>query len=189
MSRWGQTRGSLIGAFISRFAAFGRSQAFARSHQFGYMRNKEIAKMRRTLLSRTSMERILPDPIVGAGAGFALGAFAFPSLGFLGAEVPKILMLAFAVLGTIGGCVIGALCHGAYERGRLVAWWCVAMAWTLRVAGFLVGFIGPMVLEPGSPRGPMFGIFVAGPLGAIAGAIGGICVGLLVPRSAKGDHP
>jgi hypothetical protein len=32
--------------------------------------------------------------------------------------------------------------------------------------GFAVGFFGPMVLDPGSPQGPLLGIFVTGPLGS-----------------------
>ena len=39
--------------------------------------------------------------------------------------------------------------------------------------GFAVGFFGPMVLDPGSPQGPLLGIFVTGPLGLLAGAVGG----------------
>jgi len=30
-----------------------------------------------------------------------------------------------------------------------------------------------MVLDPGSPQGPLLGIFVTGPLGLLAGAVGG----------------
>ena len=39
--------------------------------------------------------------------------------------------------------------------------------------GFAIGFFGPMILDPGSPQGPLVGIFVTGPLGLLAGAIGG----------------
>ena len=40
--------------------------------------------------------------------------------------------------------------------------------------GFAIGFWGPMILEPGANQGPMLGIFITGPLGSIAGAIGGL---------------
>jgi len=39
--------------------------------------------------------------------------------------------------------------------------------------GFLLGFICPMILTPEANQGPMLGIFVTGPAGAIMGAIGG----------------
>jgi hypothetical protein len=39
--------------------------------------------------------------------------------------------------------------------------------------GFAIGFFGPMILEPSSPQGPLLGIFVTGPLGLLAGAVGG----------------
>jgi len=46
---------------------------------------------------------------------------------------------------------------------------------------FLAGFVGPILLDPNSPQGPLLGIFFTGPLGAIAGAILGAVIGLLVP--------
>jgi hypothetical protein len=43
---------------------------------------------------------------------------------------------------------------------------------------FLMGFLGPLVFAPQSNQGPLLGIFVTGPLGFIAGALLGICVGV-----------
>jgi len=37
--------------------------------------------------------------------------------------------------------------------------------------GFLLGFFGPMLLWPGSAQGPMLGIFITGPLGAVIGLL------------------
>jgi hypothetical protein len=51
------------------------------------------------------------------------------------------------------------------------------------VISFLAGFVGPILLDPNSPQGPLLGIFFTGPLGAIAGAVVGTMVGLLVPRA------
>ena len=39
--------------------------------------------------------------------------------------------------------------------------------------GFAVGFFGPMIFIPGANQGPLLGIFITGPLGAVAGAVGG----------------
>jgi hypothetical protein len=38
---------------------------------------------------------------------------------------------------------------------------------------FLAGFMGPMIRHPMSPDGPLLGIFFTGPLGILAGAVGG----------------
>ncbi len=40
--------------------------------------------------------------------------------------------------------------------------------------GFVGGFFGPMILAPDANQGPLLGLFITGPLGAIAGAIGGL---------------
>jgi uncharacterized membrane protein YeaQ/YmgE (transglycosylase-associated protein family) len=49
------------------------------------------------------------------------------------------------------------------------------------VASFLAGFAAPIILDPKSPQGPLLGIFFTGPLGALAGAVVGTIIGLLVP--------
>lgn len=39
--------------------------------------------------------------------------------------------------------------------------------------GFCGGFFGPMIFAPDANQGTLLGIFITGPLGVIAGAIGG----------------
>lgn len=39
--------------------------------------------------------------------------------------------------------------------------------------GFVLGFFGPMVFAPGANQGPLLGIFITGPGGALLGAVGG----------------
>jgi uncharacterized membrane protein YeaQ/YmgE (transglycosylase-associated protein family) len=55
----------------------------------------------------------------------------------------------------------------------------------LGIVGFLCGFIGPMVLAPDANQGPMLGIFITGPTGALLGAVLGVAAGLakLSPQS------
>lgn len=66
------------------------------------------------------------------------------------------------------------------KRDELV----VILAWTILTAavvgtiGFLIGFVGPIVFYPDSNQGPLLGFFVTGPLGALAGAVIGCCIGL-----------
>ncbi len=44
--------------------------------------------------------------------------------------------------------------------------------------GFAIGFLGPMLFAPSANQGPMLGIFITGPLGLVAGAIGGLVYAL-----------
>lgn len=39
--------------------------------------------------------------------------------------------------------------------------------------GFLLGFVGPILANPGANQGPLLGIFITGPLGALFGALVG----------------
>jgi len=48
----------------------------------------------------------------------------------------------------------------------------------LGIVGFLSGFIGPIVLAPEANQGPMLGIFITGPTGALLGAILGMAAGM-----------
>lgn len=55
-----------------------------------------------------------------------------------------------------------------------------AAAWAgaLGATGFLCGFVGPILLNPGANQGPLLGLFITGPGGAILGALlGGILGG------------
>ena len=138
--------------------------------------------MRQTLLDKTSMRWLLPDPVVGVLAGFAIGYMACLSLDFLGIA-PGFVSVVFGLLGAIGGCVIGVLRQGPPGRGQAVGWWCATMTGIVGVVSFLIGFVGPLIFSPDSNTGPMLGIFVTGPLGAIVGAVCGVVIGLVVRRA------
>jgi hypothetical protein len=47
----------------------------------------------------------------------------------------------------------------------------------LGLVGFVCGFVGPMVFSPDANQGPMLGIFITGPGGALLGALLGVIVG------------
>jgi hypothetical protein len=62
------------------------------------------------------------------------------------------------------------------------------LLWTvvLGIAGFVSGFIGPMVLAPEANQGPMLGLFIAGPGGALLGAaLGGGVTMLGLPQRSS----
>lgn len=59
-------------------------------------------------------------------------------------------------------------------------------AGVLGLVGFLCGFIGPMVLTPQSNIGPIIGILMTGPGGALLGAvIGGVLAFFDLPHRKK----
>jgi hypothetical protein len=57
----------------------------------------------------------------------------------------------------------------------------ILSALIIGAAGFLAGFLGPIFLEPNANQGPLLGIFITGPLSAVAGAILGVVLPRLVP--------
>ena len=65
---------------------------------------------------------------------------------------------------------------------RSVSYWALVIG----AIGFVCGFFGPMIFAPGANQGPLLGIFITGPLGALAGALGGL-VHWLVQRKRSGS--
>jgi hypothetical protein len=128
------------------------------------------------------LDRILPWPVAGALAGFVLGFFAYVALRDLGAPLPGV-----PGVGGLCGGLVGAVCGGfvgSYLRrpaaeGGTAARWCVGMMLLVGGVSFLAGFVGPMLLRPDAPQGPLLGIFFTGPLGAVAGAVVGLLIGLV----------
>ena len=39
--------------------------------------------------------------------------------------------------------------------------------------GFILGFFGPIILNPSANQGPLLGIFITGPIGFLIGLVGG----------------
>jgi len=50
---------------------------------------------------------------------------------------------------------------------------------------FAVGFFGPLIWAPDANQGPLLGIFITGPLGFVAGCIGGGIYGLMKKQRAS----
>jgi hypothetical protein len=56
--------------------------------------------------------------------------------------------------------------------------WAVTQGLSLLLGGlaaraFCLGFFGPMLVAPDANQGPMLGLFITGPLGFVAGGLGG----------------
>jgi len=128
------------------------------------------------------LDRILPWPVAGAMAGFVLGFLACIALKDVGLPlpgVPGVGGLFGALAGTICGGALGVLSQRPEGRGRTVARWCIGTTVVMGGVSFLAGFVGPILLQPDSPQGPLLGIFITGPLGAVAGAVVGLVIGLV----------
>jgi membrane protease YdiL (CAAX protease family) len=134
----------------------------------------------------TRMKRMIPAPVVFALVGLAVTYLACLALEeSFGSGLSRFVALAVGIAGAIAGWVVGAFRQGPPGRRRNVAWWCVTMSWIVGTVSFLSGFVGPIVFSPDSPQGPLLGIFITGPLGAVVGAACGVVIGFLVP-SEKG---
>ena len=79
---------------------------------------------------------------------------------------------AFVMATVAGGSFIGSL------KGPMMRW-SAGMAAAAGVIGFALGFVGPLLLEPDAPQGPLLGIFVTGPFGVILGALLGLVIGIV----------
>jgi hypothetical protein len=73
---------------------------------------------------------------------------------------------------------VGLLCwwfalqghRAASRKGMGASWWggCLVGA-----VAFVAGFLGPLIATPATTLGPLLGILITGPLGFVAGALGG----------------
>ena len=55
--------------------------------------------------------------------------------------------------------------------------------------GFILGYIGPIILTPDANQGPLLGIFITGPAGVFLGAILGFIVGFTKKRNPSSFIP
>jgi hypothetical protein len=67
------------------------------------------------------------------------------------------------------------------KRARIKASW--RAGWLVGMAGFAVGFVGPLVVTPKASLGPLLGILITGPLGFVLGALGGAIAQRVGPRA------
>ena len=116
------------------------------------------------------MRHLLPNWFIGAMVGLGVAVLAWTGLSFFGLDLPRFGSLAFDALGVTFGAYVGSR-DGATRR------WCGGMAAAIGATGFALGFVGPLLLRPASPQGPLLGFFVTGPCGVIVGALLGLLVG------------
>ncbi len=61
-------------------------------------------------------------------------------------------------------------------RSRIRAAW--RMGWVVGGLGFVLGFLGPLVIAPKGNLGPLLGILLTGPAGFVVGALAAAITGL-----------
>lgn len=96
---------------------------------------------------------------------------------FLLMSLPNLVLLGFTTLA--GACLAAfALARPQPPSAPAVRdpsfttsfTWIVVWSAALGSAGFAAGFYGPLILQPDANQGPLLGIVITGPLGAVAGA-------------------
>jgi hypothetical protein len=114
----------------------------------------------------------------GAIASFALGGYEGPRWPL---ELGRVLGMA---IGLAGGSFLGLLIVGRPTVTR----WCIGTALSVGAVLFLAGFVGPILLTPNSPQGPLLGVFLTGPLGLVIGAMIGLYIGVTKEGREKTDR-
>ncbi|REJ70756.1 MAG: hypothetical protein DWQ28_03215 [Proteobacteria bacterium] len=73
------------------------------------------------------------------------------------------------------------------KRFVLILGWSIAGALLLGAVGLIVGFFGPLLVgvlvDSQANLGPLWGIFVLGPVGVLLGAVTGLFLGLKKARN------
>src|SRR4051794_29172275 len=115
------------------------------------------------------MRRIIPDALVGAFAGFALGGLVAISLAAPGLTPERAPYdpFTFGLAGAAVGAALGTLLRIAEHPVTRLARWCVAMAALFGIVGLLAAYAGPTDGLPG-------GLALAGPFGVMLGAVAGL---------------
>ena len=91
-----------------------------------------------------------------------------------------VLLLLLLVLFALGVAVL----NGNFgERPRLILRGAMRPAAIVGGVGFVLGFVGPILVTPGANQGPMLGIFITGPLGFLIGLVWGLSTGWLRSRN------
>ena len=118
------------------------------------------------------VQSLVVSALPKSGSGFAL--FGLPNLVLLGlVTLAGASLAAFALTPRHPPSAPAAAAPGRGQivRSRLEAsiTWIILWSVFLGSTGFAAGFFGPLILRPDSNQGPLLGIFITGPLGAVVG--------------------
>ncbi len=86
-------------------------------------------------------------------------------------ELPDWISVALALFGAVLVAWYTWRLVSGEKMGTGISVLCGALM--LGGLGFIIGFLGPMILAKDTSQGPLVGIFITGPLGVFLGAIGG----------------
>jgi hypothetical protein len=97
--------------------------------------------------------------------------------------MPLIYFLPTIAVLTAGVIIAAAIVYGS--GGREGSDFSPIILWGAGIGAicFVVGFVGPLYIGPESPQGPLFGIFMTGPAGALLGCAVGAIRSIRIVRS------
>src|SRR5262245_49611802 len=113
-----------------------------------------------------------------------LGAYALMFLpALLSGRLDLLSAVFFSCTGTLAALCAWCALRGHIPESRRRIKAALVGGIALGIIGFAAGFFGPIVLRPDANQGPLLGIFITGPLGFVAGTVGG----WLWARARRGD--
>ena len=119
--------------------------------------------------------------LVGVATFYFVFWVPFSLLSFLPGHLVLALIGSFAAAVWTGRWVWRRM-ENVRENGLLALTFGGALA--VGTIGFVCGFFGPMIFAPEANQGPLLGLFITGPLGFVAGGLGGFLYGLARRRQA-----
>jgi hypothetical protein len=116
--------------------------------------------------------------VVSGIAGIGAGAFAFTRIG-LEASIPMVGNVVLAGSTILALFLVWFALRGHRQATRNAIRTGCLVGTVTGALGLAGGFLGPILLSPDSPQGPLLGIFVTGPIGAMLGTVVGTLVGVV----------
>lgn len=121
-----------------------------------------------------SSPRRLPGRMIALVLGLAVLAYGIWWVGRMTGWHSPASAVPLALAATLAGMLWWYALRGHRPESRRAMTFGCAGGLLLGFAGCAVGFVGPMVLAPGANQGPLLGLLLTGPAGAVLGTLGAL---------------